>query len=364
MTHGTTLLTGFPSNELARRVLARLLEQEADTTFVLLVPERFIDHATEWLSALPNAQRERAEILSGDVAALDMGLSGKEYLALAERVERIHHCAAVTYTGAPYSMAERVNVGGAFEVIELGRHASRLARVVHWSSIAATAGQYGVVREDELLPPRNNPLGLTRHRAEKLMAEARTALPITVIRTAMLVGDSRTGRLARLEGAHLLISVLLNAPRDVPIMLPAQGNALLQVVPVDYAVEAGLAIATSPETIGGTYHVVDRAAPTLDEALVQIAELLGKPAARGGLAPSLAQVVMRIPGLDKLIHGPRALLDELARDVRYDDELAREVLTHAGLSCPPFSSYVGKLVSHVERERKSDRPLPSYTMER
>ena len=90
------LLTGFPSGELARRVLPRLLEVDDHVQLEALVPERFLEHAVEWLSALPPAQRERADLIVGDVAAIDLGLSGREYLSLANRVETIHHCAAVT----------------------------------------------------------------------------------------------------------------------------------------------------------------------------------------------------------------------------------------------------------------------------
>ena len=52
---------------------------------------------------------------------MDLGLSGKEYLELAGRVDRIHHVAQVTYYGATKEMAEAVNIGAAREVIELGR---------------------------------------------------------------------------------------------------------------------------------------------------------------------------------------------------------------------------------------------------
>jgi thioester reductase-like protein len=357
----SVLLTGFPSNELARRVLPRLLEGDRQVRVTLLVPERFVDHANEWLSALPNSQRERTTVLVGDVAALDLGLSGREYLELAAEVRTIHHCAAVTYSGAPIEMAKRVNVGGTFEVLELARNAAQLERVVHWSTISASAGRQGVVNEDELVEPRSNPLALTRFRAEKLVAKARAEVPVTVVRTAMLVGDSKTGRLARIEGAHLLIASLLNAPRDVPIMRPAHGHAQLQVVPIDYAVEAGLAIASDADSIGHTYQVIDRAALSLDEALCLIADIVGKPQPRGGVPPAFAQAVMRLPGLDRLVHAQRALLDEIGRDVRYDDRNAQVALSRRGLSCPPFASYVNKLVTHVERERKSDRPLPTYS---
>lgn len=364
MSERAILLTGFPANELARRVLPRLLELESDARVTALVPERFVDRAEEWLSALPASQRLRTDVLVGDVASIDLGLSGREYLELAARVQLVHHCAAVTYSGAPFAMAERVNVGGTAEVLELCRNAQKLDRVVHWSSISATWDRQGVVREDDLVEPRSNDIARTRYRAEKLIEKARAQLPVTLLRTAMLVGDSRTGRLARIEGAHLLISALLNAPRDVPVFRPAQAHALLQVVPIDYAVEAGLAIAGAEDTVGRTYHVIDPAAPTLDEALSAIAELLGKPPPRGGFPPALTQAMLRIPVVDRIVHAQRALIDELGREVGYDDQNARAVLARSGVSCPPFASYVSKLVAHVERERKSDRPVSSYSLGR
>jgi nucleoside-diphosphate-sugar epimerase len=362
MSARSILLTGFPSNELARRVLPRLLETDDEAEVTVLVPERFVDHASEWLSALPHAQRERTKVRVGDVAGLDLGLSGREYLELAERVQVIHHCAAVTYSGAPLEMAERVNVGGTFEVLELARTATALERLVHWSTIGATGEQGRVVREDELIEPRSNPLAQTRYRAEKLVAKAREEVPITVLRTAMLVGDSRTGRLARIEGAHLMISALLNAPRDLPLPRPAQGSAPLQVVPIDYAVDAGLAIAQADESIGHTHHIIDRDALTVEEALDLIADIVGKPPPRGSVPPMFAQAVLRLPGVDRLAHAQRAFIDELVRDVRYDDRNAQSVLSRTELVCPSLSSYMGKLVAHVERERKSDRPLPSYSL--
>jgi thioester reductase-like protein len=360
MSDRETLLTGFPSNELARRLLPRLLETNRSGRVIALVPERFVDHANEWLSALPNGQRERTTVVVGDVAWMDLGLSGREYLELAERVHTIHHCAAVTYSGAPFEMAERVNVGGTFEVLEFARQAKALQRLVHWSTLMATGDEGGIVREDALVAPRSNPLAQTRFRAERLIAKARAELPITVLRPAMLVGDSRTGRLARIEGAHLLISALLNAPRDLPILRPANGDALLQVVPIDYAIEAGLAIAQDPSSLDRTYHIIDRDALTLDAAMVAIAELLGKPPPRGALPSLFTNVVLRLPGIDRLAHAQRSLLDELGRDVNYDDRNAKQLLN--GQSCPPLRSYLNKLVAHVEHERKTDRPVPSYSL--
>jgi thioester reductase-like protein len=351
----TIFLTGFPRNELGRLVLSGLLQRDHDSEVVCLVPERFKRLAGEWLSALPAAKRARVSTLEGDIAAVDLGLSGAEFNDLAARIHTIHHCAAVTYTGATQAQAEIVNVGGSYEVVELARSAKQLTRLVHWSTAAATGDRGGVVYEDELLEPRASPLVHTRFRAERLLRKMQGELPITVIRPAMLVGDSRTGQLARVEGAHLLILGLLNAPRELPVPRPARGDVDLQVVPLDYAVEAGLILAHSKGAVGRTFHVIDPAPPSLNDALTLIADLLGKPAPRGALPGMMAQALVKLPGVGRLVHAERALIDELVRDVRYDDANARPILARAGLSCPPFSSYVGKLVAHVERERKVER---------
>lgn len=351
----TIFLTGFPRNELARLVLSGLLQRDHDSEVVCLVPERFKQLAGEWLSALPAAKRARVSTLEGDISALDLGLSGAEFNELAGRVQTIHHCAAVTYTGATQAQAEIVNVGGTYEIVELARSSRKLTRLVHWSTAAASGDRDGVVYEDELIEPSSSPLIHTRYRAERLLHKVRGELPITVIRPAMLVGDSHTGQLARVEGAHLLILGLLNAPRDVPVPRIARRDADLQVVPVDYAVEAGLLLAHSPGAVGRTFQVIDAAPSSLNDALTLIADLLGKPAPRGALPGVLAQALVKLPVVGRLVHAERALIDELVRDVRYDDANARPILARSGLSCPAFSSYVGKLVAHVERERKVER---------
>lgn len=350
------LLTGFPANELARRVLERLLETEPETRITCIVPARFIDNALARHERLVSERATRVTLLEGDVASIDLGLSGAEYNALRERIHVVHHCAAVTYSGAPITMAERVNVQGTCEVVEFARGARQLERLVHWSTLGATWDRDGVVWEDDLLEPQSGPLMRTRYRAERIVRKAKGKVRATVLRPAMLTGDSRTGEMTRIEGPGLLISGLITAPRDVPVPRPGPGEMPLHVVPIDFAVEAGLVLARSPNTIDRTCQIVDPSPPTLDEALSEVAQLLGKPPPRGGLPSPLAKALVRVPLVEKLVHAQRALIDELARDVLYDDRNARPILARAGLSCPPFSSYVAKLVEHVRRERKSDRP--------
>jgi thioester reductase-like protein len=360
-------LTGFPANELARRVLKRLLEVEPKARVTCLVPKRFMEQAYLRLSKMSSLETARVVFIEGDVAAIDLGLSGVEYAELRRTVTLVHHCAAVTYSGAPISMAKWVNVQGTSEIVEFSSSSSKLTRIEHWSTHGATWDRNGVVWEDELHAPGSGPLMRTRYKAEREIAKIKDKVPVTILRPAMLAGDSKTGELARIEGASLLISALLTAPRDVPIMRPGDAHIPLQSVPIDYAVNAGLVLVQATE--GGrashTFHIVDPAPPSLGDALTMVADKLGKPRPRGVLPTPITRAFLRMPIVEKLVHAQRALLDEIGRDVLYDDRNARPILTEAKLNCPPFASYVDKLIAHVSKERKSDRPLaPSAHLDR
>ncbi len=351
MSDGITLVTGFPTSELATRVLARLLVTEPAQRFVCIVPSRASDRARAFLRERPSTEAERVELLEGDVTSMDLGLSGKEFLDLAKRVRIIHHLASVTYTGADRTLAERVNVGGTAEVIELAQEAPQLARLVHWSSTTATSTRHGHVSEDDLLQPRTGIIPKSRFRAECLVRSVQRQVPCTVLRPAMLCGDSTTGASARLEGPYLLITALLGTPRDVALPLPARADAFLNVVPIDYAIDAGLALARAFETLARTVHIVDPAPPTLEEALGLFASLLDRPRPHRVVPSPLARALLSLPMLEKLTHAHGALVEELGRSARYDDQLARPILERAGLVCPPFASYAPKMAAFVQKQR-------------
>src|SRR5579859_198947 len=111
------LLTGFPSF-LARRMCAEILRTPRTLVHAVVRPKLARD-AREMLDLLPLDQRGRVNLIEGDVAAMDLGLSRVELKSLAGEVDRIHHCAEVTYQGAERALAEQVNVGGTREVIEV-----------------------------------------------------------------------------------------------------------------------------------------------------------------------------------------------------------------------------------------------------
>lgn len=351
----TTLVTGFPTSFLAVRLVRRLLET-CETPLVCVVQRKSMPRAEAWRQSLPPARRARLTFLEGDVASLDLGLSGAEVRMLARDVTCIHHCAAVTYLGATREIAERANVGGTREVVELAEIGERLERLVHWSTALVSGSRRGVVLEDEL--PRSgfrNCVEETRARAERIVRESMERVPSVVLRPSIVVGDSVTGEIDRLDGPYLLVQLLLGSPTDLRIPMPGRGDVPLNLVPIDHVVDAGLAIAGAEGAVGRGYHVVDPSPPTARRVFELFAEATGRPIPRGFVPTSFATTLMRTPGLERFANVPRSFLEQLATDVIWDDRHARAILGAKGIACPHFEDYAGVLVEFVRAEQARRR---------
>lgn len=351
------LVTGFPSSFLATRVVRGLLADPA-IELRLVVQEGSLPRARELLGELQAG--ERARILVGDAASLDMGLSGAEVTKLAEEVTIIHHCVAATYLGVDRKTAERLNVGTTREALEVAELAQNLERLVYWSTALVAGKRRGVVREDELEPSGSfrNVVEKTRMRAERMVREVRDTIPTTILRPSVIVGDSVTGEIDRLDGPYLLVLLVLNAPSDLRVPMAGRGSVPLNLVPIDYVVAAGLHIAAKEESLGRTFHLVDPAPPTARAVFERIATILGKAPPRGHVPTRLATTLLRTPGLERYANVPRTFLEQLATEVVYDDRNARALLEGSGLVCPRFEDYAETLVRFVEAQQVQKRAQP------
>jgi thioester reductase-like protein len=361
---GVTLVTGFPTSFLATRMVRKVLAEDRTGEVRCVVQEKFLERAKETIETLPPRDRSRLVIVEGDVAAMDLGLSGKEFVALAAEVDVIYHCAAATYLGVSREVAERVNVDGVREVIELASEASHLRRLVHWSTALVSGGRRGYVMEEELAAPEGfrNVVEETRHHGEQLVRRAMAkGVPTTILRPAILVGDSVTGEIDRFEGPYLLVLLMLNSPVDLRVPLPGRGDVPLNLVPIDYVVDAGWAIASDERSKGKTFHLVDPTPRSARRVFELIAQEAGRPLPRGFVPTNLATALLRAPGLERFAHVPRAFLEQLATEVVYDDRAARELLDPRGIKCPGFDSYVDVMVQYVRQQQSKKtarRPAP------
>ena len=345
-TRERALVTGFPAFT-AKRMIAKLLASEPETKLYVLARDKFAHDADAMLKQL--GAGDRAEVLSGDICDMDLGLSSAEYRALSKELTWIHHLAGIYFMGIDDATARRVNVGGTRTVIELARDAARLERVVHWSTAMVSGNCHGTIYEEDLEAGQrfHNGYERTKYEAEQIVRNAMRQLPITVIRPATIVGDSKTGAIDKLDGPYYLMVLIATNASGLRLPLLGRGDQPLHLVPIDYVIDAAWHVARSEGAAGKTFHLVDPNPLTARAVFEGVAEHAHTAAPRGSIPRPLARAVLRTPGLARLGRGPLAFLDMLDHAVHYDQTNTSNALAGTTLRCPPLADYLPVLVKHV-----------------
>ena len=349
------LITGFPAFT-ARRMIRQLITAEPDAKLYVLARDRFAPDADKLLAEL--GAGGRAEILVGDVCDMDLGLSSTEYHALRRELSWIHHLAGIYFMGVDADTARRVNVGGTRNVLELARDSLRLERLVHWSTAMVSGGRNGTVYEEDLDAGQkfHNAYERTKFEAEQLVRAAMRQLPITVMRPGVIVGDSTTGEIDKLDGPYYLMVLIATNASGMRLPILGRGDAPLNLVPIDYVVAAAWHVANSAGAAGKTFHLVDPNPLTAREVFEGVAEHANTAIPRGSIPRPLARAVLRTPGLARLGRGPLAFLDLLDHSVHYDQTNTAQALAGTTVRCPSLGDYLPALVSHVLEVARGQAP--------
>jgi thioester reductase-like protein len=356
----TVLLTGYPAFE-ARLLVERILAIEPSTLLFCLVQEADAAAACQAAANLSAPDRSRLVMVQGDPAGMDMGLSGREYLDVRSRVDRIYHFAPILSQTANADQARYGNVDGVCEIINLAREASHLRCVVLRSSASVAGTRTGRVSEDELMEGQQfrNVVEETLARAERIALRAiEKRVPIAVVRPSIVVGHSLTGEVDRYEGPYTLVLLMLNSPTELALPIPARGNVALNLVPVDYVVAASHQIGRDARAAGRTFHLVDPTPLPARRVIELVAQAAGRRGPRGHIPSYLARAVLRAPGIERYLKSPRAFVEYLTTPVRYDAINTEQILAGTGITCPPFESYVDRLVAWVRDHARQRRSMP------
>jgi thioester reductase-like protein len=343
--HFVTGYPGFIGKRLVRRLLEEVLRDGG--RLVLLVQPKNVAAASADLGALG---AESATVVEGDVEQMHLGLSGREWKALAGDVTDVWHLAARTWLSAPIAELRRINVEGTRNVVELARGARRLSRLNHFSTAYVSGDRVGVILEDELAMGQrfHNSYEDTKYQAELVVRRAMSELPATVYRPSIVVGDSRTGEIDRFEGPYALAILLVASPVAVPLPLPGDAVAPLNVVPVDFVVDAAVSISANPRGAGRTVHVVDPSPLSARRVYEMIAARAGKKLPPVSVPARLFQTLLQLPILERLSRVHRPAIEYVNHLAIYNCRNQLELLDGTGIHCPPITSYLDRLMAFVE----------------
>ena len=363
MPQTTYFVTGYPGF-IGRRLVPALLRRSPAARVFLLVQPRHEERARAELNRLGEDATRRTTVFTGDIVDMHLGLASQEYRTITSEITDIFHLAALYSHGSDAKALNHVNVDGTRSVLELATDVPRLRRF-HYMSTATVAGKReGVIAEDELDEGQkfHTAYEESKFRAEQVVQRTRGHLPITVYRPGIVVGDSRTGEIDRFDGPYYLAILLVMSPAGLPLPIPGNMLAPLNVVPIDFVIDAMLHIAHDPRGLGRTFHLVDPNPMAARRVYEWIAAHTGKK-----LPPRLphrvAEQLLRMPFLEPLAREERAAIPSVNQLAIYTSANTLELLDGTGIRCPRLSTYLDRLIDYVMEHYKDRRSIAAADAE-
>jgi thioester reductase-like protein len=351
------LLTGYPGF-IGRRLAAKLLNDRSDLRIAALVEPRMLDAAKEAAGGA-----ERIELLAGDIAERQLGLDDATYARLTSEVTHVFHLAAIYNLAVPLPVASRVNVGGTGFVLDLCLAAENLERLAYVSTAYVAGTRTGIVYEHELVMGQGfkNHYESTKFQAEVWVRHLMDRVPTTILRPAIVVGDSKTGETQKFDGPYYIlrtISRMERSGRAVPQF--GHSEALFNVVPVDYIVAAIAASAFDPAAAGETLHLTDPEPLESHELFEALSQEYAGRAPRFRIPPRLVEASLRFEPIRTAFGGtPRESVVYLNHPVGFDARRAIELLTPHDLRPPNFRGYVGPMVEFFRAHQDDPALVPA-----
>ncbi len=371
MAYFVTGATGF----IGSRLVERLLENRQGKIYVLVRESskpRLDDLIERWSLLAGNSAATRVQPVVGDLRRPLLGVEQEQIDELSGKVTHFFHLAAVYDMTAPAERNNAVNVGGTTHAVELARelHAKHLH---HVSSIAVAGTYRGVFEEDmfdegQRLP---SPYHRTKFESERIVRD-QPYVPWRVYRPGIVVGDSQTGEMEKVDGPYYFFKAMQRMRHLLPEWVPLVGLDLghTNVVPVDWVAGALEHIAHEPDLDGRAFHLTDPRPQRVDELINELALAAHAPRFAVSIDKRLTDVVPRWPLVLAAQLPPWRQLRNVAlrelgipREVVAHMELVPSFDTHEATRAlagspleqpPPLQEYVARLWDYWEREMDPD----------
>jgi NAD(P)-dependent dehydrogenase (short-subunit alcohol dehydrogenase family) len=362
-TYFVTGATGF----VGRHLVERLLEREGDIH--VLVREGSTEKFDALVERLGGADRIHA--VKGDLSQPMLGVDDATRERLRGNVDHFFHLGALYDMTADETQNALLNVGGTQNAIDLANDLQ--AGIFHHASSIAVGGDYeGHFTEDmfdegQKLP---SPYHRTKFESEKLVRN-RVQGAWRVYRPAIVVGDSRTGEMDKIDGPYYFFKALQKARHALPEWFPLVGVEVgwTNIVPVDWVAAAMDHIAHLPDVDGQAFHLVNPRPQRAGDVLNTFA--------RAGHAPQMVLRVdkrmtdmlpkgvlsyaMKLPALKDIrrtlladLGIPDGVIEHMALKPRFDGRDTQRALKGTGIEVPPLETYAEKLWDYWERNLDPD----------
>ena len=320
----------------------------------------------------------RVKAVIGDLTSKNLGIDAKTLKALTGKVDHFFHLAAVYDMGADEEAQQATNIEGTRAAVNAAE-AMGAKHFHHVSSIAAAGMFKGTFREDmfEEAEKLDHPYLMTKHESEKVVREE-CKVPFRIYRPGMVIGHSATGEMDKVDGPYYFFKMIQKIRRTLPQWVPTIGieGGRLNIVPVDFVVNALDHIAHLDGEDGNCFHLVDSDPYKVGEILNIFSEAGHAPKmamridARmfGFIPPFIRQSLKNLPPVKRLTGSvledmgiPRSVLSFINYPTRFDARETERVLKGTGIEVPRLPDYAPVIWDfwerHLDPELFKDRTL-------
>ena len=343
-------LTGFPGF-IAGRLVERLAKPE--TQFFLLVQPQLVERAMEEIEQIAeftNTPLESYVIVEGDITEPQLGIPAADLETIQFETTDVFHLAAAYDLAVPKDVAFSVNLQGTKNVNDLVCSIKNLRRYNYISTCYVAGKREGVIQESDLEHKAGfrNFYEETKYLAELEVERLKSHLPVTIYRPSVVVGDSVTGETAKYDGIYYLIHYLRKAPSLLRVVNVGNNDVRLNLVPVDFVVEAIAALARDNSAIGKTIAIADPAPLTTAELFDAIAKDMTGRKSEFGPPPKIVEWFLMLSISPPITGLPTHGVPYFFISQTYDTTIAKGLLAKHKIACPRFGNYVGNLLDFVE----------------
>ena len=358
--------TGF----IGHNLIDELLQQKKNAIIYVLV-RKGSKKKLESMKEKWGDNAKRVLPITGDLTRSMLGVPAKKRRELEGKIDHVFHLAAVYDLMADAESQIRVNVEGTQNVVNLATDI-KAKRFHHMSSIAAAGMFSGVFREDmfEEAQGLDNAYFRTKHDSESIIRRE-CKMPWRIYRPGIVVGHSETGVIDKIDGPYYFFKLIQKMRKMIPSWMPTLGleGGRINIVPVDYVVDATIYIAHKAKLDGKCFHLTDPKPKRIGQVLNLFA--------RAAHAPQMtmridARIFNYIPasimaGL-KMLPPVRRISNQVMKDLglppdmmkfvnyptKFDNRETEKALKGSGITVPRLDDYAWRLWDYWERHLDPD----------
>ena len=286
-------------------------------------------------------------------------------------MSHFYHLAALYDLDADEISQVRINVEGTRNAVAFANEI-KAGGFHHVSSIAAAGLFEGIWREDMFQEAEglDHPYFSTKHASEAIVRED-CRVPWRIYRPGMVVGDSRTGEMDKIDGPYYFFKLIQRMRQLLPPWMPTIGieGGRINIVPVDFVVDAMDHLSHADGLDGRCFHLVDPDPMRVGDVLNTFARAAHAPsmtlrinAALFGFIPrGVKKSLMALTPVRRIRNAimkdlglPEDILRFVNYPTRFDCRETTAALKGTGIACPRLDDYASVIWDYWERHLDPD----------